>query len=277
MVNHSDIGVDYERDGFAIAATSFDELALTALSKEADRLAQLPTDDRVLEHDGRTTRALHGCHQRSALMDALTRLPQTLGLAQTLLDGEVYVYQFKINMKAAFSGGAWAWHQDFIYWQREDGMPACRALNLVVFLDDVTERNGPLLVIPQSHRDGVIAPLSLDDSAGQRSWHDHVGEDLKYTLAPDWVARFEAVEPRRALTGPAGTVVVFHPNLAHASAPNTSPQGRRLLIITYNRTDNAPARSTRPIFLVSQVTTPLTACDRLPLSESGKAASRADT
>ena len=43
----------------------------------------------------------------------------------------------------------------------EDGVPEPHALNLHVFLDDVTEFNGPLYFIPGSHRRGP-APSSLD-------------------------------------------------------------------------------------------------------------------
>ena len=68
----------------------------------------------------------------------------------------VYVHQFKLNAKAAFEGDVWQWHQDYGTWQRDDGMPDARAMNIAVFLDEVMPINGPLMLIPKSHKQGVL-------------------------------------------------------------------------------------------------------------------------
>jgi hypothetical protein len=69
---------------------------------------------------------------------------------------QVYMHQFKINGKMAFEGDVWQWHQDYGTWQRDDDMPEARAMNIALFLDDVTEFNGPLMFIPKSHKRGVL-------------------------------------------------------------------------------------------------------------------------
>jgi ectoine hydroxylase len=79
-----------------------------------------------------------------------------------MLKSDANVHQFKINSKAAYRGDVWEWHQDYIFWQREDGMPTARVVNAVVFLDDVNEFNGPLLLIPTSHHLGVIDVPAYD-------------------------------------------------------------------------------------------------------------------
>ena len=38
----------------------------------------------------------------------------------------------------------------------DDLMPSSRAMNIAIFLDEVTEFNGPLLFIPGSHKKGII-------------------------------------------------------------------------------------------------------------------------
>jgi ectoine hydroxylase len=76
--------------------------------------------------------------------------------AQELLDGQVYVYQSKLNVKSAFDGDIWDWHQDYIYWQTEDAMPTARVITVALFLDDVTEFNSPIIVVPGSHCHGVL-------------------------------------------------------------------------------------------------------------------------
>src|SRR3546814_5967569 len=67
------------------------------------------------------------------------------------------MHQFKINAKAAFDGEVWQWHQDFGTWHRDDEMPEPRAMNIALFLDEVSAVNGPLMFIPGSHRAGTLA------------------------------------------------------------------------------------------------------------------------
>src|SRR5262249_62330406 len=82
--------------------------------------------------------------------------PRILKPAMQILNSDVYVYQFKINVKAAFSGDLWQWHQDYVFWHKEDGMQKPDVINVSIFLDDVTEFNGPIFFIPHSHAEGMI-------------------------------------------------------------------------------------------------------------------------
>ena len=65
-----------------------------------------------------------------------------------------------MNGKAAFGGDVWQWHYDFATHHREDGTPKPLALNLHIFLDDVTEFNGPLWFVRGSHRHGPVPTAS---------------------------------------------------------------------------------------------------------------------
>jgi ectoine hydroxylase len=50
--------------------------------------------------------------------------------------------------QAGFDGDVWQWHQDYGTWKNDDLMPAERAMNVAIFLDDVNDYNGPLMFIP---------------------------------------------------------------------------------------------------------------------------------
>ena len=63
--------------------------------------------------------------------------------------------------KEAFGGDIWQWHYDFATHHREDGVPKPLALNLHIFLDEVSEFNGPLWFVRGSHRHGPV-PAALD-------------------------------------------------------------------------------------------------------------------
>ncbi len=64
----------------------------------------------------------------------------------------MYIHQSRINYKSGFRGREFYWHSDFETWHVEDGLPAMRTLSCSVSLTPNTEHNGPLMVIPGSHR-----------------------------------------------------------------------------------------------------------------------------
>jgi ectoine hydroxylase len=174
----------------------------------------------------------------------LARRPELLGAVRQLLDGEVYVHQSKVNVKAPFLGDQWEWHQDFVYWLRGDGIQKPDLVNAAVFLDEVTEFNGPLTFVPGSHRAGLLAGVTVE------------GMPRGYEDAPAWVATLTANEQfqitpetiedlarERGLVspkGPAGSVLLFHPNILHCSGANISPFRRSMLMFVYNSVRNLP-------------------------------------
>lgn len=249
---------DYMAQGFALIDQVFDEAELHLLREEVDGLRRRNLPGTILESDGATLRALHGCHLHSDLYARLVRLPRLLSIAQALLGPAVYVYQFKVNLKARFNGDIWKWHQDYIYWHREDGLMAPDVVNIALFLDDVTEFNGPLTFIRASHRHGLIEAEPRDAAAG---WRDTLSADLKYQPPATTIETLVRDGGMDAPKGKAGSLLVFHPNVVHASPPNLSPHDRRLLFVTYNRTSNMlTTPSQRPEWLVGRDSRPLETC-----------------
>lgn len=208
----------------------------------------------VCEEDGTTVRALHGCHRFDDVCAELVRLPMLVDLAEAILGGDVYVYQFKVNIKGARHGEKWPWHQDFAFWKNEDGMPTDRAVNIAINLDEVHESNGPLRILAGTHKLGLIEPAQSPDK-GDTDWREHVSANLTYTVSDEQVARLRESHSVRELTGPAGMVAAFHPSAVHASSRNRSDGRRALLLITYNLVNNAPKHVRRPEFLVDRSVT----------------------
>jgi ectoine hydroxylase-related dioxygenase (phytanoyl-CoA dioxygenase family) len=249
----------YASDGYTVLFDQLSASEVQMLKCEIAALHNQAEPGTTWERDGKTVRAFHGCHLTKAPFRQLTCLPRFVTVATTLLGTPVYVYQFKIHLKSAFSGEGWKWHQDYVYWQEEDGMPAPSAVNLMLFLDEVTEFNGPMILLAGSHRSGVLDPLIEPETAApdHAGWHQHVSADLKYSLHPSIIAELARERAMIAPKGRAGTAVLFHPSLAHASGPNMSPFDRTTIFITYNSTANVPLRLTdrRPEFLVSRDST----------------------
>lgn len=171
-----------------------------------------------------------------------------------------------MNTKAAFVGDAWEWHQDFIFWRYEDQLPAPRLLTVVIFLDEVTEFNGPLVLIPGSHREGMIHVVPRGENPPgyehHPEWVANFTARLKYGLSQDVVRRVAATRGLVAPKGPPGSLLIVDPNLVHASGTNISPDDWYLCLLTYSHIDNIPQRREhqRPEFLVSRDFTPLVPC-----------------
>jgi ectoine hydroxylase len=247
----------YHRDGYLVLPPEFLQADVVGTTERA--MPAFLADDsprRILERDGTTVRSVYGLHQSTPAISDLTRLPALLGLVGQILGDEVYVHQSKVNIKAPLSGDQWEWHQDYIYWLQGDGLQRPDLVNVAIFLDEVTEFNGPLTFIPGSHRNGVLVATRTD------------GMPMGYEDAPAWVATLTAEEQFKVPTetieeltrgnglvspkGPAGSILLFHPNLLHSSAQNISPFRRAMLILVYNAVGHP-----RPPFLAEPDVAPL--------------------
>lgn len=218
---------------------------------------------RVTEKSGAFVRSVYGSHMFNETFRLLARHPRLVLPAMQLLGSEVYVYQFKVNAKASFGGDVWEWHQDYVFWMKEDGLPAPDIVNAVLFLNEVNEFNGPLYLVPGSHREGVLdvpAKDPADDADASNpyrespAWISNLTADLKYSLDRETVERLVCKYGIVAPKGRGGSVLFFHSNLVHGSPNNISPFDRVVVLVTFNSIRNIPAPSAnpRPNFLASR-------------------------
>jgi ectoine hydroxylase len=240
--------VEHFRDqGFLFLPDLFAPDEVAVLQREVPAILAQERPEVVREKDGRTARTAFAAQQYSAPFGRLARHPRLVEPAVQLLGGPVYIHQFKINAKAAFDGDVWQWHQDYGTWARDDLMPEPRAMNLALFLDDVTEFNGPLLFIPGSHRAGKL-----------QAGHDTTTTSYPlWTLDRDTVTRLVREGGLVAPKGRAGSVLLFHCNLVHGSPSNMSPWNRTIVYISACRTDNHIRQFKRPEFIAHRDFTPI--------------------
>ncbi len=129
----------------------------------------------------------------------------------------------KVNSKQPGAATEVKFHQDILFeLHTNDDM-----LAILYFLDEVTLDNGPLEVVPGSHR----GPL-------YEHWHDGV---FTGTVGPEVIemARSEAVP----CIGPAGSACLMHGRMLHGSGPNMSDRPRTLFISAYRSEDCYPLES----------------------------------
>ena len=143
-------------DGYLFLPERFTTDEVRLLREHRDRIFALERPEIVREKRSGVPRTAFACQTYDEAYRRLARHPRLVEPVVQILGGDVYMHQFKINAKAAFEGEQWQWHQDYGTWVNDDRMPEPRAMNISVFLDDVTAFNGPLMIVPGSHRGGVL-------------------------------------------------------------------------------------------------------------------------
>lgn len=290
----------YQRNGFLVLENYFSEDELEILRSELPAIFAEDSARRVLERSG-AVRTVFASHATNPVFQCLSRLSRLVEPAQQMLGSDVYIHQFKINAKVALEGDQWEWHQDFLYWHKEDRMPTPRALTAALFLQEVNEFNGPMLVIPGSHRDGMIDVethekyLALHGNGNghggngngngngnghgnghpdaQPTWAATLTADLKYKINREILTQLMLERSIRAVTVPAGSVMFFHSNTFHASTNNLSPWDRISVFVSYNSVENALGahENPRPEFIASRDFCPVEPVEDSALIELGVA------
>ncbi|MGI9334682.1 MAG: phytanoyl-CoA dioxygenase family protein [Gammaproteobacteria bacterium] len=220
----------YREQGYLVVEGVVDEEQLDLIRCEVD--AAVAGAGKVVENDDvydleashtperPRVRRIKTPHLHIASLGRLARSAPLVSVLKRLIGPGVRLQTSKLNMKSAGYGAAVEWHQDWAFYPHtnED------LLAVGVMLDDMTDENGPLLVMPGSHKgpvydhhhDGYFCgAIDLDQC------------DLDFSRAV-------------ALTGPAGSMSFHHVRMVHGSAVNRSDHQRRLMLYQYTSTDAWP-------------------------------------
>ena len=238
----------FDREGYLLFPSLFTPEEMRVLNAEVPRLYEQRRPENIREKGSDAVRTNFAAHMYSAPFARLARHPRMVNPVAQLFNEQLYMHQFKINGKMAFDGEVWQWHQDYGTWKNDDHMPEPRAMNIAIFLDEVNEFNGPLMFIPGSHKLGVI----------------DAGHDLTTTSYPLWTINNETIAKLVerggivAPKGPAGTMIMFHSCLVHASGSNLSPWNRISVYLSLCAVSNHIRRFKRPEYIAHRDFTPIT-------------------
>jgi ectoine hydroxylase len=242
----------YQREGFFVVERAFSPPEMAALEAAMPEITESPRAKVGRDEASGTVRLSLGAHLYSETFRRLSFHPRLVRPARRLLGAEIHLFQSRMTMKAGLAtvqgSSSWPWHQDFSTWHINDGMPEPRSVIIFIFLDDVTASNAPLLVIPRSHKNGMIGKKSDAVKRG--------GEYVQVILTPNSVREAAEQGGVVALTGPVGTVAFMHCNLIHGSTENISPLRRALFTVVFNPIDNL-ARHPRPEHFAAAVAEPI--------------------
>jgi ectoine hydroxylase len=242
----------FDKEGYLFFPGLFNPEETRVMVEEVPRLYSRREAFNVREKGKDAVRTNFAAHMYSEPFAKLARHPRMIEPVEDLFGEKLYMHQFKINGKMAFEGDVWQWHQDYGTWLNDDMMPTERAMNVAIFLDDVNEFNGPLMFIPGSHKKGVIDAKHDLTTTSYPLWT--VDNDLISQLVDRAGGkRGGIVSP----TGPAGSMILFHSCLVHASASNLSPWNRVSVYLSLCAVSNHIRRHKRPEFIAHRDFAPI--------------------
>jgi ectoine hydroxylase-related dioxygenase (phytanoyl-CoA dioxygenase family) len=168
-------------------------------------------------------RRIKSPHLHHPAYGALLRHPGIIAVLQDLWGPNIRFDTAKLNLKSAGFGAAVEWHQDWAFYPHTNDNLAA----VGIMMDDMELANGPLLVVPGSHKGPV---------------YDHHA-DGRFCGAMNPAACNVDFEKAVPLVGPAGSITVHHVRAIHGSAMNVSNKDRRLLLLQFRAADAWPLLS----------------------------------
>ena len=230
--------IDYEKNGFLFFESLFNKKEIELLLAQVEHLKQLreleDSDYLIREPSSREIRSFFYVHEFDPVFKALSANERILGIVEQILGSKVYIHQSRINLKPGFKGKEFYWHSDFETWHVEDGMPRMRALSCSIALTDNYEFNGPLMVIPGSHKHYVACIGATPEGHYKDSLRkQEYGVPDNQSMAK-LVGESSIVVPK----GKAGSVLFFESNTMHGSNSNITPYPRTNVFFVYNSVEN---------------------------------------
>ncbi len=242
----------FDSEGYLFFPGLFTPEETATLNDAVPELYARREDYNVREKGKDAVRTNFAAHLYSEPFARLARHPRMIEPVEDLLNEKLYMHQFKINGKMAFEGDVWQWHQDYGTWLNDDMMPTERAMNVAIFLDDVTEHNGPLMFIPGSHKKGVVDAKHDLTTTSYPLWT--VDNDLIRQLVQRAGGKEGGIVSPK---GPAGSMILFHSCLVHASGSNLSPFNRVSVYLSLCAVSNHIRRHKRPEYIAHRDFTPI--------------------
>ena len=251
----------YEDTGYLSIDQLISGEELWLFRQELSRLARDPAvkadEATIVEAKSDEVRSIFDIHRTNDVFRKIANDPRVVKRAEQILGSKVYIHQSRINYKPGFVGKDFWWHSDFETWHAEDGMPTPRAVSISISLTDNYSFNGPLMIMPGSHKKYIsCAGGTPEDNYKKSLVMQGAGTPDQYTLT-----EFADQYGVDVLEGPAGGAVMFDSNCMHASNGNVTPYSRSNVFIVYNSVENTTvepfsAAAPRPEFAGSTDFTP---------------------
>ena len=219
---------EFGRNGYTVY---HDFLSCVSVKLFLDEIAKITKGSTLANHDrdrmemepdqsnkGTAVRRLYEPCSYYGIFRELSEDSQLLDCVEQLIGSNLLFHYSKLNMKPPAIGSIVEWHQDLSYYP----LTNTDSLAILFYLDDTSEENGALQLIPGCHRDPLLSHKGDQDFFQGRLTERH------------------DIDRSELATGSAGTAIFMHGMTPHASAPNVSSRPRRTLILSYRAADAVP-------------------------------------
>ncbi len=220
----------YRENGYALIENAIEPDALSAMQRATARLIERSrevSESNALfdldEGHGPDTPRLTRIklpHTRDAAFADVLYGARLTGMLHPLLGPDIRLHTSKLNTKAPGGGAAVEWHQDWAFYPHTND----DILAVGIMLEDVDEANGPLMIVPGTHRNPVLSHHRNGVFCGAIDPADPLFERQKAVT----------------ITGKAGDMSIHHARVLHGSAPNRSDRARKLLFFELMAADAWP-------------------------------------
>lgn len=225
----------YQEHGYIVVEKLFDEAMLDRMrgviadlvGKARDVVAHNEIYDLEPGHkpEDPRVRRIKTPHKWHPLFWEAVKSPRVVEVLTALLGPNVRLHGSKLNMKSPRYGSPVEWHQDWAFYPHTND----DILAIGVMLDDVEIENGPLLVMPGSHRVDKV-------------WNHHLEGRFCGAMDPQATPDLD-YSKAVACMGKAGSCSFHHVRLVHGSAQNTSDRPRHLLLYEAAAADAWPLQN----------------------------------
>jgi ectoine hydroxylase len=237
---------EYRDRGFVLVPGLLNEQELRVLDAAVAKVIEQDGPQLSREKDG-SPHVVYGMHMLDPRFRALSRHPEIVAQASQLLGGAFFVHQSRVNVKQ-YGGAIVDWHQDYGTYHRVDGVPRPDGIMISVFLDDVSACNAPLMVVPGSHREGLVSEARVNPEA-----EDHASAArYRFDISRATMERLVKTYGLEVITGPKGSVLYLNMQVVHGSTVNITPLRRVILYLNVCRTDNRGETFARPEYLAAR-------------------------
>ena len=220
----------YRDNGYLFVPSVFSDIEVASMRAAAYRNVELSktvsgSDERFdvgpghSKHQPRLRRLKNPCDHEEVFASA-SRSEALLDIVSALVGPDVRFDHSKLNFKPRGAAETIEWHQDWAFYPHTND----DILAVGVLLEDATHDNGPLMVVPESHKGPV---------------YDHHRNGYFVGAIDLTTADFDA-KSSVEITGKAGGVTIHHVRTIHGSRDNRSDQDRPLLLLSYAAVDAWP-------------------------------------
>ncbi len=230
MLSNNDVAA-YHRDGFIHVENALTPARLAEINAWLDgciaRAKGVAVSNEVYDFEDSHTpdapriRRVKDPVARDRLFWDVIRDPGVIGPLQQLLGPNIRLFGSKLNMKSAGYGAPVEWHQDWAFYPHTND----DVLAAGIFLDDVDAENGPLMVIPDTHKGPILS---------------HHNDEGFFVGGIEDAAHRCDLDKAVPIYGCAGSMSVHHVRAIHGSSLNLSGKPRRILFYEISAADAWP-------------------------------------